>query len=147
MRSEERKLKYVHNTIAHVSNEDGAYTLNGYGIKTVLWYLIAFVFNNGLIGRRLQFFTDGHKMLNDTILKCFNWCKNIGIILDWYHLEKKCKGHASGAVSTKHLGYYLDEFTFRFNRRQFESTGTAPLLSSGLPDTGRSKLGHRTTPD
>jgi hypothetical protein len=98
VRSEERKLKYVHNTIAHVSNEDGAYTLNGYGIKTVLCYLIAFVFNNGLIGSRLQFFTDGHKTLNDTILKCFNWCKNIGIILDWYHLEKKCKEQLSMAL-------------------------------------------------
>ena len=98
VRSEERKLKYVHNTIAHVSNEDGAYTLNGYGIKTVLCYLIAFVFDNGLIGSRLQFFTDGHKTLNDTILKCFNWCKNIGIILDWYHLEKKCKEQLSMAL-------------------------------------------------
>jgi hypothetical protein len=97
-RSEDRKLKYVHNTIAHVSNEDGGYTLNGYGIRTVLCYLIAFVFNNGLIGNRLQFFTDGHKTLNDTILKCFNWFKNIGIILDWYHLEKKCKEQLSMAM-------------------------------------------------
>jgi hypothetical protein len=98
IRSEDRKLKYVHNTIAHVSNEEGSYTLNGYGIRTVLCYLIAFIFNNGLIGNRLQFFTDGHKTLNDTILKCFNWFKNIGIILDWYHLEKKCKEQLSMAM-------------------------------------------------
>ena len=97
-RSEERKLKYVHNTIAHVSNEDGAYTLNGYGIRTVLYYLIAFIFNNGLIGSRLQFFTDGHTTLNNTIFKCFNWFKNMGIILDWYHLEKKCKEQLSMAM-------------------------------------------------
>jgi len=44
-----------------------------------------------LIGERIQFFTDGHRSLNATILKGFNWYKNIGIILDWFHLEKKCK--------------------------------------------------------
>jgi hypothetical protein len=28
-----------------------------------------------------------------------------------------------GAVSQKHLDYYLDEFTFRFNRRRSKSRG------------------------
>lgn len=97
-RSEEGKRKYVHNTIAHVSKGDGNYTLNGYGIRTVLCFLTAFIFNNGLIGNRLQFFTDGHKTLNEAILKSFNWFKNIGIILDWYHLEKKCKEQLSMAM-------------------------------------------------
>ena len=97
-RSEKGKPKYVHNTIAHVSKEDRGYTLNGYGIRTVLCYLTAFIFNNALIGNRLQFFTDGHKTLNETILNCFNWFKNIGIILDWYHLKKKCKEQLSMAM-------------------------------------------------
>jgi len=39
----------------------------------------------------MQFFTDGHKVLNEAILKRFSWYKNMGIILDWYHLVKKCK--------------------------------------------------------
>lgn len=96
--SEKGKRKYVHNTVVHVSKSDRSYTLNGYGIKTVLCFLIAFIFNNDLIGNRLQFFTDGHKTLNETILKCFSWFKNIGIILDWYHLEKKCKEQLSMAM-------------------------------------------------
>jgi len=54
-RSEKGKRKYVHNTIAHVSKENRGYTLNGYGIRTVLCYLTAFIFNNALIGNRLQF--------------------------------------------------------------------------------------------
>jgi hypothetical protein len=29
----------------------------------------------------------------------------------------------AGAVSHKHLDYYLDEFTFRFNRRRSKSRG------------------------
>jgi hypothetical protein len=32
-------------------------------------------------------------------------------------------GTHQGAVSHKHLGYYLDEFTFRFNRRKSASRG------------------------
>ena len=95
---EETRRKYVHNTIVHVSKGDRSYTLNGYGIKTVLCFLIAFIFNNNLIGDRLQFFTDGHRILNETILKCFNWFINIGIILDWFHLVKKCKEQLSMAM-------------------------------------------------
>lgn len=119
--SKERKLKYVHNTIAHVSNEDGEYTLNGYGIRAVLCYLIAFIFNNGLIGNRLQFFTDGHTALNNTILKVFNWFKNIGIILDWYHLEKKCKEQLSMAMKGRII-------------RNDTLENLLPLLWNGLTD-------------
>src|SRR5450755_434169 len=32
-------------------------------------------------------------------------------------------GYASGAVSHEHLEYYLDEFTFRFNRRRSANRG------------------------
>jgi hypothetical protein len=122
IKSEGRKRKYVHNTIAHISkNEIGKYVLNGHGIKNVLLFLIAFLFHNGLINDRIQFFTDGHKMLNDTILKCFVWYKNIGIILDWYHLEKKCKEQLSLALKGRFIrNEILDKLT--------------PLLWYGLID-------------
>jgi hypothetical protein len=93
--AEKTKCKYVHNTVVHVAKGDKSYTLNGYGIKAVLRYLIAFIFNNSLIGYRFQFFTDGHKTLNQIILECFSWYRNIGLILDWYHLNKKCKEQLS----------------------------------------------------
>ncbi len=101
---ERGKRKYIHNTIAHISKNDvGKYVLNGHGIKNVLLFLISFLFHNGLINDRIQFFTDGHKMLNDTIFKCFSWYKNIGIILDWYHLEKKCKEQLSLALKGRFI--------------------------------------------
>jgi len=85
----------------------GKYVLNGHGIKNVLLFLTAFLFHNGLINDRIQFFTDGHnKMLNDIILKCFSWYKNIGIILDWYHLEKRCKENDKW-FETKGLNFKL----------------------------------------
>lgn len=92
--------KYVHNSIAHISkNGDGSYVLNGHGIKNVLLFLIAFLFHNGLTGTtRIQFFTDGHTILNEAILLTFIWYKNIGIILDWFHLVKKCKERLSLAL-------------------------------------------------
>ena len=38
-------------------------------------------------------------------------------------LKRWLMGTHQGAVSHKHLGYYLDEFTFRFNRRNSKSRG------------------------
>lgn len=101
--SEKTKCKYVHNTVVHVAKGDKSYTLNGHGIKAVLGYLMAFIFHNSLIGYRFQFFTDGHKTLIELILKCFSWYRNIGLILDWYHLEKKCKERLSLAMKGRVL--------------------------------------------
>jgi hypothetical protein len=39
-------------------------------------------------------------------------------LLKWWLM-----GTHRGAVSHKHLDYYLDEFTFRFNRRRSKSRG------------------------
>jgi len=103
-KTERGKRKYIHNTIAHVSKKDtGAYTLNGHGITNVLSFVIAFLFHNGLIGERIQFFTDGHRLLNDLIFKRFDWYKNLGLILDWYHLEKKCKEKLSLALKGRFI--------------------------------------------
>jgi len=96
--SEEQKRKYAHNTIAHIENGEEKYTLNGENTKSVLFFIMAFCFNNNLIGTRLQFFTDGHTFLNKAILKALSWYSNIGIILDWYHLRKKCKEKLSMAM-------------------------------------------------
>ena len=38
-------------------------------------------------------------------------------------LKRWILGTHQGSVSDKHLDYYLDEFTFRFNRRHSEARG------------------------
>ena len=38
-------------------------------------------------------------------------------------LSSTPRANHQGAVSRKHLDYYLDEFTFRFNRRRSKSRG------------------------
>lgn len=94
----ERKQKKASNTVCHVEKGQARYTLNGGTIKEVLLFLIAFLFENELVGNRIQFFTDGHSILNDSILRTFSWIVNIGIVLDWYHLDKKCKETLSMAL-------------------------------------------------
>jgi len=104
IKPERGKRKYIHNTIAHISKADaGKYVLNGPGTKNVLRFLTAFLLHNGLIGDRVQFFTDGHRVLNESIFKWFSWHKNVGIILDWYHLEKKCKEQLSLALKGRFI--------------------------------------------
>ena len=83
--------------------------------------MIAFIFKNGLTGKHFQFFTDGHRILNATILKCFKWYKNVGIILDWYHLEKKCKEQLSMALKGREIRNKVLE-------------DLLPLLWNGLTD-------------
>ena len=39
------------------------------------------------------------------------------------HLKRWMMGTHQGSISHKHLDYYLDEFTFRFNRRRSKSRG------------------------
>ena len=69
-------------------------------------------------------------------------------------LKRWCLGTHQGAISKEHLGYYLDEFTFRFNRRTSKARGllfyrlmtqavrTAHVDTDRLfRDTGRGKRG------
>ena len=101
-RQDEPKRKYVHNTIIHIESTGKKYTLSALGLKTALCFLTAFLLSNGLKFKRFQFFTDGHTTLIDTILKMFAWKSNIGMILDWYHLSKKCKERLSLALKGRH---------------------------------------------
>ena len=54
-------------------------------------------------------------------------------------LKRWLLGTFHGGVSREHLGYYLDEFTFRYNRRTARAPGAAVLPASG---TGRSDPPH-----
>jgi hypothetical protein len=82
--------KYVHNTVAHIQQQDHTYTVNGRSVPAVLRIIVGYLLNNGLLQYRLQFFVDGQKTLQAAILRAFSWFTTIGIILDWYHLDDKC---------------------------------------------------------
>jgi len=84
-----KKQKYVHNTVVHIEHGQGSYILNGYGVANVLRLLLAFLLNNNLLKNNLVF-VDGQKTLQEAIIKAFSWFSPVQIILDWYHLKKKC---------------------------------------------------------
>ncbi len=91
--------KYVRTTIVHIEHVGRRYCLAGHGIKYVLSLVVAFLLNNDMLHGRLQFFTDGYTILHDAIRWCFSWYPNLAIILDWYHVEEKCKHQLSLAMT------------------------------------------------
>lgn len=108
-----KKRPAVCNTIIHVEKGEQNYILNGHGTKHVLTFLIAFLLNGDLLKYRLQFFTDGYLFLHYSILHAFSWFKNIYILLDWYHLDKKCKEELSRAMKGRVLrNKVIDKLTF-----------------------------------
>ena len=64
--------------------------------------LIGFLLSNGLSGKQLVFFADGARDLHNAIGSMFSWAL-YKIILDWYHLEKKCKEQLSMALAGRKI--------------------------------------------
>jgi len=98
-----RKRKYAHNTIARLFHNGTKYVLNGASTTSLLPVIMSFLLANGLSGKRFQFFTDGHTALNTAIMNFYSWKGNMGIILDWYHLGKKCGELLSQAMNGRKL--------------------------------------------
>jgi len=93
-----KKRKYAHNTVAHIAHEGNSYIINGYNVVTVLRLVVAFLLHHQLLSNNLIFFVDGYKSLYTAILSAFSWFSPLQIILDWYHLEKRCKEQLSMAL-------------------------------------------------
>jgi len=95
----------VNNTVAHIQNRMKAtYTLNTPTIAQMMITVLAFLLHNGLmsIPGQLVFFTDRARDLRSAIQNMFNFLP-FKIILDWYHLQKKCKDLLSMAINGKQI--------------------------------------------
>jgi len=97
-----KKRKYVQNTVIHVEHKEKFYLLNGYGIFYVLRLLLAFLLHNDLHEKVLVFYIDGHSLYSK-VLQYFSWHKRVIIILDWYHLQKKCAELLSMALAGRKI--------------------------------------------
>jgi hypothetical protein len=94
---------YVRNTVIHIHQQLSKYVLVGLGIKNMLRILIAFMLNNNIFeNKTLIFFTDGADNIKNAIKDMFDW-RTYRIILDWYHLEKKCKERLSMGMNGKEI--------------------------------------------
>lgn len=111
---ESEKKEYVQNTVIHIQKRKSSYVINGDGITATMRVVIGFLLNNDLLKCRLQFFVDGQKTLQSTILKMLSWHVNMRIILDWYHLLKKCKEKLSSAMKGRKIRNEILKKLMRF---------------------------------
>ena len=98
------KKEYVKNTVAHLQNgENAPYILNAPCVEKIMILVLAFLLNNGLLNRagQLIFFIDGAADLRSGIQSLFLDLLPFKIVLDWFHLEKKCKERLSMAMKGK----------------------------------------------
>ncbi len=93
------KSPQTYTTIAQVRNDGFSYVLAGKGVVGVLRLLLALLLHNALWSEGLIFLTDGQKTLQAAILNAFCWWGSLRLLLDWYHLEKKCKEGLSLALN------------------------------------------------
>jgi hypothetical protein len=124
----EKKRVYVQNTVIHVEQGGRFYMLNGDGTLSVLRLLLAFLLHNDLFSHTFVFFVDGNSFYS-SVVKYFFWYSNISVILDWYHLRKKCRELLSMAMKgTKLRNAVLGKLM--------------PLLWYGLVDQAIDYLSH-----
>lgn len=95
-----RDYKYVENTVAHIQYGNETYILEGIGMRNVFKSALAFLLRNNLLSRELVFMTDGAQNLKNNIQSVFRF-HPYTIILDWFHLKKRCQEWLSMAIRGK----------------------------------------------
>jgi hypothetical protein len=101
--------KRVNNTIIHIQYGDRKCILNAQSVPAAIKLLIGFLLNSFLLSKQLVFFTDGARDIHSWIVKLFSFT-NYKIILDWYHLRKKCQEQLSMILSgSKVRNEFLDK--------------------------------------
>lgn len=95
-----RDYKYVENTVAHIQYGDKTYVLTGIGMRNVFKSVLAFLLMNNLLSRELVFLTDGAIDIKSHIEAVFQF-HPYTIILDWFHLKKRCQEWLSMAIRGK----------------------------------------------
>ena len=98
-----KQQAYVYTTVAHVQHEDASYVMVGAKVGGVLRMILALLLHNRLTAQGLIFLTDGQKTLQAAILRAFCWWGSLQLILDWYHLEKRCKEVLSLAMKGREI--------------------------------------------
>lgn len=90
-----KKKEYVANTVVKILSNKEEHTLTGIGMNGLFRVLLGFLlFNQLLTQQSLIFFTDGAKDIRSNINMFFAF-RPFRIILDWYHLDKKCGDYLS----------------------------------------------------
>jgi len=96
--STEKQGAYVWNTVAVVQSRQLSYTLTDGSMSQLFRCTLACLLTNGLLaGKNLVIFTDGASDIRRNIEKTFSF-RPYTIILDWYHLKKRCQEYLSMSI-------------------------------------------------
>ena len=103
-----QQLKRVENTVLHIRHKNKSYTLNATSLASGVRMLMGFLLCGGLMGKQIVIFADGARTIHAAVLKTLHFA-NVKIILDWYHLHKRCKENLSMALNgSKARNEFLD---------------------------------------
>jgi hypothetical protein len=104
----ENQPKRVDNTVLHIQVNCSSYILNATSILDGLKLLIGFLLLNGLMKKQIVIFADGARNIHAAVTKMLSFA-NCKIILDWFHLKKKCQEQLSMALKgSKIRNEFLD---------------------------------------
>ena len=103
----DKARKKVWTTVAHVQQGQAVYTLTATSVPAVLRLVCALLEASTLSEAPLLFFTDGQRSLKDAIFEFWKERGRISLILDWYHLQHKCRELGSlglkGSIAAKRV--------------------------------------------
>lgn len=99
--SVEKKGVYVWNTVADIETHSGSHTVTGVGMRKTFSFVLAHLLQSDLLaGKTLVFFTDGARNIMKNIKEMFSF-HSYTVILDWFHLKKRCQEYLSMSVKGK----------------------------------------------
>ena len=96
----EKDSRFVENTVAHIQDGSVSYSITALGMRNLFKSVIAFLLVNNLMSKEIVFLTDGAKNIKNHITEMFSFHK-YDIILDWYHLKKRCQEYLSMSIKSR----------------------------------------------
>ena len=97
----EKTGAYVWNTVADIEAGNISHTVTGVGMKKTFLSILAYLLKHNLLaGKTLVFFTDGARNIFANIAEIFSF-HPYTVILDWFHLKKRCQEYLSMSVKGK----------------------------------------------
>ncbi len=97
----EKNGVYVWNTVADIETKQGSHTVTGVGMRKTFLFVLAYLLQHEMLaGKTLVFFTDGARDIFTNIAEIFSF-HSYTVILDWYHLKKRCQEYLSMSAKGK----------------------------------------------